>query len=59
MATRALTAGNRVHGAPGVFYADRAASGEVLNLVAPDCVHVLLDGGDKAVVPISTLTKEA
>lgn len=46
---------DRVVGDVGVFYADRAASGTVLNFVEPDCIHVLLDDGDRAVVPISTV----
>jgi hypothetical protein len=51
----ALTRGTRVYGEAGVFYADRDAYGTVLNLVAPDCVQVQLNGDDRAVVPVSTV----
>lgn len=53
----ALEPDDRVFGDVGVFYADKHAHGTVLNLVAPDCVHVLLDDQTKAVVPISSVRR--
>ena len=48
--------GTKVAGAEGVFYADRAAGGEVLNLlVGGRYARVALDDGDRAVVPVNSL----